>query len=463
MDDALATYLASLERSSQFDVVRTLKSTPHETTELVRLTDGVSAPGPYIRKRITLDAGIGQTYPRLFEEQQAGHGTACSPHIYECYKTEDSLNVVMEFVQGKTLADWVYEVDPSPTFAAYVFPRICDAVSELHEGFDPPIIHRDLKPSNVMISGRGVKVIDFGIARSYREDADSDTRHFGTPSYAPPEQFGFGQTDMRSDIYALGMLLYYCLTERTPTFSMLESEFEDDDVPVPLRAVIAKATSFDPAMRYASVRELKRAFLGAIDETLALTPDVAKTWAPPSGLPAILATERPSPNTEASPLMREDTAGEGSAGLRPPAVAFDARPSSLEADPGANRPSPGVGLRPAGMTRKARIPDALAIAWNVIVLLAWLLMLTACFFAALSPNETNAAAPTWVLVLEYPVFMGGFFTFVAYALLHKRFMRRDFPALAPFDTRKGIAICSVGAVACFAVAVGIQAVWQAVI
>lgn len=105
MDDELATYLASLERSSQFDVVRTLKSTPHETTELVRLTDGVSAPGPYIRKRITLDAGIGQTYPRLFEEQQAGHGTACSPHIYECYETEDSLNVVMEFVQGKTLAD----------------------------------------------------------------------------------------------------------------------------------------------------------------------------------------------------------------------------------------------------------------------------------------------------------------------------------------------------------------------
>lgn len=423
MNDELDTYLASLERSSKFNVIRTLKATPHETTELVELADGISAPGPYIRKRIALDSGIGQAYPRLFEEQQAGRNAACSPRIYECFETEDSLNVVMEFVQGKTLADWVYEADPSPAFAAYVFPRVCDAVSELHEGFDPPIIHRDLKPSNVMINEHGVKVIDFGIARSYRKDAESDTRHFGTPSYAPPEQFGFGQTDERSDIYALGMLLYYCLTERTPTFSMLESEFEDDDVPNPLRKVIAKATSFDPASRYASVRELKRAFLEAIDETLSLAPAEAADWAPPNGMPAVFAGDLAVP------------------GVAP-------QNSIPETD---------------STSRKVRASKALAIAWNVLVLLAWLLMMAGCIFAALEPNETNALAPTWVLVLEYPVFMGGFFTFVAYALLCKKFMRRNMPALVPFRTRKTLVICAIGGAACFAAAVCMQAVWQAVL
>lgn len=420
MNEDLDRYLASLERSSKFNVIRTLKSTPHETTELVELIDGASMPGPYIRKRIALEAGIGQAYTRLFEEQREGNAINAAPFIFECFETEDSLNVVMEFVQGKTLADWIYEVDPSPAFAAYVFPKICDAVSALHEGFDPPLIHRDLKPSNVMINDHGVKVIDFGIARSYREDAESDTHHFGTPSYAPPEQFGFGQTDERSDIYALGMLLYYCLTERTPTFSMLESEFEDDDVALPLRKVITKATSFDPANRYASVRELKGAFLDAIDETLSLAPGPSTDWAPPTGLPAVFANSWEPPSY-------------------PPQGVF-----------------PDDGFTP----RKVRAPEILALVWNAIVFLAWLLMIAGCSFAAFEPNETNALSPTWLLILEYPVFMGGFFTFIAYALLYKKYMRRDTPILAPFSTSRGLIVCAIGAVACLAAAVGMQAIAQ---
>lgn len=474
MDDELDTYLASLERSSKFNVIRTLKATPHETTELVTLADGISAPGPYIRKRIALDAGIGQTYPRLFEEQQAGRHATCSPHIYECYETEDCLTVVMEFVQGKTLADWVYEADPSSAFAAYVFPLICNAVSELHEGFEPPIIHRDLKPSNVMINEQGVRVIDFGIARSYRKDAESDTRHFGTPSYAPPEQFGFGQTDERSDIYALGMLLYYCLTERTPTFSMLESEFEDDDVPVPLRKVIAKATSFDPANRYASVRGLKQAFLKAIDETLALVPANAADWAPPSGMPALFATEQTAAAT-ISPVRRQMEDGRESGIERPPNCSVPGNCLPTQADTSSNGLTSQINVFDTGhmpqvavpytnhTLRRVQVHKALAIAWNIVVLFAWLMMIGGCFFAAFEPNETNVLAPTWVLVLEYPVLMGGFFTFVAYALLYKKFLRRTMPALAPFSVRKSLVICAVGAILCFAAAVGVQAIWQAII
>lgn len=86
-----------------------------------------------------------------------------------------------------------------------------------------PVIHRDLKPSNIIVSGvryaadagmtfSSLVIIDLGIARVWRDGADADTVKFGTRSYAPPEQFGFGQTSVRSDIYALGALLFFCLT-----------------------------------------------------------------------------------------------------------------------------------------------------------------------------------------------------------------------------------------------------------
>ena len=426
MNDELDRYLASLERSSRFNVIRTLKASDHETTELVELADGISAPGPYIRKRISTNAGIGQAYTRLYDEQQSGREAACVPHIYECFVTEDSLTVVMELVRGKTLADWIYEVEPSPAFAAHVFPKICDAVSELHEGFEPPIIHRDLKPSNVMMSTQGVKVIDFGIARTYREDADTDTRHFGTPSYAPPEQFGFGQTDERSDIYALGMLLYYCLTERTPTFSMLESEFEDDDVPIPMRMVISKATSFDPAMRYASAKELKAAFLEAIDETLV--------------------------DTKGDAIEGEE--GEKSAGN---STQYDAYEPQYLPPQGAPV-TMGPHLSQSTTLEKPRIPEPLSIVWNVMVVLLWLLMIAACIIAAAQPTGDHVAFPPAILVLEYPICVGGLFTFAAYGLLYKRYLAERMPKLFSVTGKRSATICIIGVITMFTLGVIIEGV-----
>ena len=78
---------------------------------------------------------------------------------------------------------------------------MCEAVRELHECFNPPLIHRDLKPANIVLSNGRVFLIDFGIARVYRSGSVSDTSHLGTRAYAPPEQYGFGQTDTRSDVY----------------------------------------------------------------------------------------------------------------------------------------------------------------------------------------------------------------------------------------------------------------------
>ncbi|WP_294414732.1 protein kinase [uncultured Senegalimassilia sp.] len=148
--------------------------------------------------------------------------------------------------------------------AKRLFPGICDAIVELHGRFDPPLIHRDIKPSNFMVDGDTVLVIDLGIARTFDKDAACDTSHFGTRAYAPPEQFGYGQTDVRSDIYALGMVLFYLLCEETPVPSTVQQRLSVHGVPESVRDVVAQATAFDPADRFRTVGAMRAAFMYAV-------------------------------------------------------------------------------------------------------------------------------------------------------------------------------------------------------
>ena len=172
----------------------------------------------------------------------------------------------MEYLRGETLQDAVLRCGPSFQLAQETFPQVCEAVRELHEYFNPPLIHRDLKPANIVLSNGRVFLIDFGIARVYRSGSASDTSHLGTRAYAPPEQYGFGQTDTRSDVYALGMVLYYCLTGRTAEVADRESAFAHPLVPEEYRSIIECACAFDPHNRYGSVEDLQRAFALATDK-----------------------------------------------------------------------------------------------------------------------------------------------------------------------------------------------------
>lgn len=264
VDDELAQHLNSLEREAHFRVAEVLKESPFETTEKVFLPTDTGEQGPFIRKYIAHEAGLGDAYRRIYDAQRAGKQFVYVPRVYECYDKDDALVVVMEYIQGETLADVVSRCDPSPQLAADVFPWLCNAVIELHEGFDTPLIHRDLKPSNIILSQDRLSIIDFGIARSYKEEAKTDTMQFGTRAYAPPEQFGYKQTDERSDVYALGMLLYFCLVEKTPDDKVWTEGFFVEEIPSPMRTIILRATEFDPGNRYGSVRELKGAFLDAM-------------------------------------------------------------------------------------------------------------------------------------------------------------------------------------------------------
>lgn len=227
---SLVDHLASLDRDDSYRVERVLKLSDVESTELVYFEgSGGGSLGPFVRKRIDASAQIGGAYERLFAAQRAGRRFEHLPRIVDCHRVGDELDVVMEYVEGETLEALVRRLGATPDYARGLYPVLCEAVGELHAGFaaagEPgvPVIHRDLKPSNIIVSGvrytadagmtfSSLVIIDLGIARVWRDGADADTVKFGTRSYAPPEQFGFGQTSVRSDIYALGALLFFCLT-----------------------------------------------------------------------------------------------------------------------------------------------------------------------------------------------------------------------------------------------------------
>lgn len=281
---ALAEHLASLDREDSYRVERVLKRSDVETTELVYFEgSGGGSLGPFVRKRIDASAQIGGAYERLFAAQRAGRRFEHLPRIVDCLRAGDELDVMMEYVEGETLEALVGRLGATLDYARSLYPVLCEAVGELHAGFaaagEPmkPVIHRDLKPSNIIVSGvryaaeagmtfSSLVIIDLGIARVWRDGADADTVKFGTRSYAPPEQYGFGQTSVRSDIYALGALLFFCLTGADPKPGRdIREQCEAHGMPTPLADAVCMAMALDPAKRFASTKALGHAVRAAYE------------------------------------------------------------------------------------------------------------------------------------------------------------------------------------------------------
>ena len=138
------------------------------------------------------------------------------PRIVDIIDNGITIYVVMDYIEGESLDKILGEFGAQPEELVIGWAKqLCDALSYLHSQ-KPPIIYRDMKPANVMLKPEGnIKIIDFGIAREYKEQNLSDTTVLGTKGYAPPEQYN-GQTDARSDIYALGMTMHHLLTGVDP-------------------------------------------------------------------------------------------------------------------------------------------------------------------------------------------------------------------------------------------------------
>lgn len=167
--------------------------------------------------------------------------------IISVEETEDGLLVVEEYVDGENLAEHLQKHYLSDDEKINLALQLCDAVGFLH-AMKPSVIHRDIKPSNILITQKGtLKLIDFDASRQYKDmPSSSDTRLLGTVEYAPPEQFGYAQTDVRSDIYSMGVVFH----EMRPTENKRLTELWEK--------ISEKCTSFDPKNRYQSVAELKK-------------------------------------------------------------------------------------------------------------------------------------------------------------------------------------------------------------
>lgn len=173
------------------------------------------------------------------------------PQIYEVEETDEGLLVAEEYIEGELLSEYLQNRALTEFEYVSIAQQLCEALKVLHNHV-PPVIHRDVKPSNVIInSGGRVKLIDFDSSRVYKEESDSDTRLLGTEKYAAPEQYGFSQTDRRSDIYSLGVVL-----GMFPKFRSTERNRR-------WKKIVETCTLFAPESRYQTVEEANRMFRAA--------------------------------------------------------------------------------------------------------------------------------------------------------------------------------------------------------
>ncbi len=188
------------------------------------------------------------------------------PKVYDYFSIRDRHYIIMEYIRGRTLEDILEArlgkpVDEQLSLSWAL--QICRAMHFLSVQKPRPIVFRDLKPSNIMISRDGrVKLIDFGIARFFKEDKSEDTYVYGTPGYAAPEQYGSGQTDVRSDIFSLGATLHHCLTGRNPSENPLvfpDPRLFNPKLHEETAGIVIKALEPNMEKRYQSALEMKRA------------------------------------------------------------------------------------------------------------------------------------------------------------------------------------------------------------
>ena len=173
------------------------------------------------------------------------------PRFFEQYQNDQILCVVREYIEGEPLSDYVKEKQLTEEQIVSFGQQLCDILSVLH-GRTPPVIHRDIKPENIIVKpDLSLALIDFDISRSYKESAGGDTVFFGTKGYAPPEQYGFGQTDNRADIYALGVLLRFLITGSI-------KDNPNVKINARLQKIIDRCTAFSPEERYQHAAEIKQ-------------------------------------------------------------------------------------------------------------------------------------------------------------------------------------------------------------
>ncbi len=221
---------------TQFTQVKTLKDGPRGQVFLLR---HLQTGKPYIFRDYM---GDGDVYRKLLNISSPH-----LPHIMEVAEQDGRVAVLEEYVTGDTVAEMLRDALFTPREVRLITRELCDALWILH---DLGAVHRDIKPENVILRETGAVLIDFDASRLYKEESSNDTQVLGTTGYAAPEQYGISQTDGRSDIYSLGVLMNVMITGRHPATVMADGK---------MGRIILRCTMMSPEKRYQTIGHLMNA------------------------------------------------------------------------------------------------------------------------------------------------------------------------------------------------------------
>lgn len=188
-------------------------------------------------------------------EKMADRKLSGIPKTYRIFEENGEVYLVREYIEGMSLAQMVLQKGGiSEAEICRISRKICQT-AEQFQNPDEPMIHRDIKPENMVVTPGGeVVFIDFGTMRSYKKDGSRDTFVVGTRGTAAPEQYGYTQTDQRTDVYAIGQTMLYMVSE---SYEM--NQLSECAVSRRMKKIIEKACSFEPDKRYGDAAQLRRA------------------------------------------------------------------------------------------------------------------------------------------------------------------------------------------------------------
>ena len=183
------------------------------------------------------------------------------PRIVDIIDQDSTIYIVMDYIEGESLNKVLDAYGAQPQDAVIEWAKQLSEVLDYLHTRKPPVIYRDMKPANIMLKPDGtIRLIDFGIAREYKEGSTGDTEIIGTRGYAAPEQFGEkGQTDARTDIYSLGVTLYHLVTGKNPAeppYEIYPIRHWNPNLSSGLEWLIQKCTQLNPNDRFQSCAEV---------------------------------------------------------------------------------------------------------------------------------------------------------------------------------------------------------------
>ncbi|WP_306590700.1 serine/threonine-protein kinase [Geothrix sp. 21YS21S-4] len=332
-------------------------------------------------KTILPSAAQGAEAKERFSREARAAGVLNHPNlvtIYEFGEDQGVLYIAMEFVKGHDLDELLHQQALGRGEALEVLAQVCDGLAFAHR---QQIVHRDIKPANVRVQRDGrrlhAKVMDFGVAKISNSDMTATGMVMGTVSYMAPEYIRTGKPDPRSDLFAVGVMLYECLSGRKPfagdtTPTVLYKIVNEPPDPIDtellqgispaIRSVLDRALAKDPDERFQTAEDLAKAlraardpsWAGQVEDATALIRASAPT-APtaPGALPPLASSPRPP-----APAPRRTSLWLGSAALAMVALGGSWWAWGRKTTPSAPAPAP---LPQASPASEPPVPAAAAL------------------------------------------------------------------------------------------------------